>query len=118
MLDVTDIDVGNIIRLLYYLPMERMNIKDYRAWYEDELNEKIKHLEEENKKLREENEYRKRIVDVVPEWEGHIAEETIQDLQARINELNEELEWYKKHYEHEIDKEVLKGFGCEIANED
>ena len=32
--------------------------------------------------------------------------------------LKEELEWYKKHYEHEMDKEVLKGFGCEIANEE
>jgi exonuclease VII small subunit len=35
--------------------MERMNIKDYRDWYEDELNEKIKQLEEENKKLEDSN---------------------------------------------------------------
>jgi hypothetical protein len=33
---------------------------------------------------------------VLPEWEGHIAEETIQDLQARIKELNEENETLKE----------------------
>ena len=46
-----------------------------------------KKLDEEIKKLKEENEYRKKIVDIVPEWEGHIAEETIQDLQNRVKEL-------------------------------
>lgn len=56
----------------------------------------IEKLEKENKKLKGENEYRKTIVDVVPEWEGHIAEETIQDLQARIKELKEENEELKE----------------------
>lgn len=45
-----------------------MNDKDYRAWYEDELNEKIKQLEEENKKLKEElGEYKKMFEDQLKE---------------------------------------------------
>ena len=58
------------------------------------LNIKVASLEWEIKwlnytieKLKEENQYRESIADVLPEWEGHIAEETIQDLQDRIKEL-------------------------------
>lgn len=51
-------------------------------------------LEEENKKLKEENQYRESVADVLPEWRGHIAEETIQDLQNRIDELV----WFEKEY--------------------
>lgn len=61
------------------------------------LNIKVASLEWEIKwlnsvidKLKEENQYRESVADVLPEWEGHIAEETISDLQARINELSEE----------------------------
>ena len=53
------------------------------------LNIKVASLEWEIKwlnytieKLKEENQYRESIADVLPEWEGHIAEETIQDLQG------------------------------------
>ena len=67
------------------------------------LNIKVASLEWEIKwlnyaieKLKEENQYREDIADVLPEWEGHIAEETIQDLQDRIKELNEENETLKE----------------------
>ena len=78
------------------------------------LEEENKKLKEENKKLKHENKYRAGIVDILPKWKGHIAEETIQDLQARINELKEELEstqkefqQYKEHYNIEKDKQQI-----------
>ena len=92
------------VRLLYYLPMERMK-KDQRIEIlvdenadlrkeNKKLNIKVASFEWEIKwlnsvieKLKEENQYRESIADVLPEWEGHIAEETIQDLQDRIKEL-------------------------------
>ena len=136
-----------LIRLLYYLPMERMS-KEKESWtllwvwtaylpvkeikwefyvkasdfnrcmdgirIEQQADRKhIEQLEEENKKLnikvasleweikwlnytieklKEENQYREDIADVLPEWKGHIAEETIQDLQARIKELKERID--------------------------
>ena len=63
----------------------------------DDEKQSIEHileLEEENKKLKEENEYRHKVVDIIPEWEWDVAEETIQDLQKRINELV----WFEKEY--------------------
>ena len=57
-------------------------------------------LEEENKKLKHENRYRAGIVDILPKWKGHIAEETIQDLQKRIDELLEENENLKAIIDH------------------
>ncbi len=102
-----------LIRLLYYLPMERMS--DYKKEF-DLACKKIVKLEEENKKLKEkvrfleecldrkeklnekyrkkidELKFRESIADVLPEWKGHIAEETIQDLQARIKELKDRID--------------------------
>lgn len=104
----------DLTRLLYYLPMERMNyinkdknnmtdaeriryleesIRELRKEKENLKKEKGElklRLEEENKKLKHENSYRAGIVDILPKWKGHIAEETIQDLQVRIKELSEE----------------------------
>jgi hypothetical protein len=57
-------------------------------------------LEEENKKLKHENRYRAGIVDILPKWKGHIAEETIQDLQKRIDELV----WFEKEYHRSRDR--------------
>jgi hypothetical protein len=37
---------------------------------------------------------------VLPEWKGHIAEETIQDLQKRIDELV----WFEKEYHRSRDR--------------
>ena len=86
-----------------------------------EYQDRISELEEENKKLnikvasleweikwlnytieklKEENQYREDIADVIPEWEGHIAEETIQDLQARIKELNEDIKKIEESQEY------------------
>lgn len=80
----------------------------------DEREERVKELEEENKKLKHENSYRAGIVDILPKGKGHIAEETIQDLQDRIKELNEELEntkkefqQYKEHYNIEKDRQHI-----------
>ena len=44
---------------------------------------------EQNKKLKEENSYRKKIVDIVPQDEKSVAEETIKDLQERIRFLEQ-----------------------------
>ena len=44
---------------------------------------------EQNKKLKDENEYRKKIVDIIPQDEKSVAEETIQDLQERIRFLEQ-----------------------------
>ena len=69
------------------------------------LEEENKKLKEENKKLKHENSYRAGIVDILPKWKGHIAEETIQDLQARINELKETIkdhQLYEEKLEHRI----------------
>ena len=105
----------------------------------DDEKQSIEHileLEEENKKLKElvneihrdkehilweklilqeENEYRKRIADVVPEWKGHIAEETIQDLQEEnkgLKEAMKELNNYNKFriQENKKLKEELKKY--------
>ena len=46
-------------------------------------------LREENKKLKEENSYRNKIVDIIPQDEKSVAEETIQDLQERIRFLEQ-----------------------------
>ena len=145
-------------RLLYYLPMERMNEEEFINNVEGHItslknldNKALKilvgKLEEENKKLKEENEYRKSIVDIIPEWEWNVAEETIKDLQDRIKELNEEieewkdtvktqneynkfriaenknlkeeLEWYKKQYQHSMweDNWKLTKWGYASFNE-
>lgn len=56
----------------------------------------INSLYEENKKLKHENSYRAGIVDILPKWKGHIAEETIQDLQKEIKELKEDVD-YRHH---------------------
>ena len=48
-----------------------------------------KFRQEENKKLKEENSYRKKIADIIPQDEKSVAEETIQDLQERIRFLEQ-----------------------------
>lgn len=70
----------------------------------------IDNLIEENKKLKEDLEV----------WKNANKKLRMHDarMEYENKKLKEELEWYKKHYEHEIDKQVLKGFGCEIVNED
>lgn len=83
-----------------------MNNKDYRDWYEDELNEKIKQLEEENKMLHQEqwrlhrlwSKDTKHIAEL--EEENKKLKETIKDhqlyeekLEHRIIELEELLHW-------------------------
>ena len=43
----------------------------------------------QNKKLREENSYRAKVVDIIPQDEKSVAEETIKDLQERIRFLEQ-----------------------------
>ena len=64
-------------------------MRDYRELLRDYMK-----LEKENKKLKRENRFRAGIVDIVPKWKEDIADETIQDLQKRINELV----WFEKEY--------------------
>jgi predicted nuclease with TOPRIM domain len=63
-------------------------------------------------KLKEENQYREDIADVLPEWKGHIAEETIQDLQKEIKRLNEELDKAHTAYRavRKINQELMNGY--------
>lgn len=56
------------------------------------LQEKIRELEEKNRKLKKELKYRHGIADILPKWKWHIAEETIKDLQKEIKELESDLE--------------------------
>ena len=83
---------------------------DYEKSYK-QAEAKRDELLEENKKLNEEIENHKQNI-----MQDEL--EIIPKLEEENKRLKDELEWYKKHYEHEIDKEVLKGFGCKIANED
>ena len=46
---------------------------------------------EQNKKLKEENSYRKKIVDITPQDEKSVAEETIQDLLKENQKLNKRI---------------------------
>ena len=62
----------------------------------DDLKEQNKELKDDllsyirrNEDLREQNSYRNKIVDIIPQDEKSVAEETIQDLQERIRFLEE-----------------------------
>ena len=48
-----------------------------------------KKLREENGQLKSDNEYRKKIANIIPQDEKSVAEETIQDLQERIRFLEQ-----------------------------
>ena len=83
------------------LEEENKKLKEYNR----RLKQGNDDLKEENKKLKHENSYRAGIVDILPKWKGHIAEETIQDLQARIKELKETIkdhQLYEEKLEHRI----------------
>lgn len=61
------------------------------------------------------------VAELTREWlykENKWLWEENKKLEEENRNLKEELEWYKEHYEYEMDKQVLKGFGYEIANED
>lgn len=73
---------------------------DYELDRINMLEQECADLEEDNKKLKLENRYRAGIVDILPKWKGHIAEETIQDLQKRIDELV----WFEKEYHRSRDR--------------
>ena len=61
---------------------------DYEKSYK-QADAKRDELLEENKKLKEENSYRAKVVDIIPQDEKSVAEETIQDLQERIRFLEQ-----------------------------
>lgn len=58
-----------------------------------EQNKKLKEynrrLKQSNEDLRKQNSYRNKIVDIIPQDEKSVAEETIQDLQERIRFLEQ-----------------------------
>ena len=92
-----------LIRLLYYLPMERMRNKDLEnAWAVQWIRqEKCAKLEEENKKLNEEIQ---RFKDNAMQDMSEITE-----LESQIKKLEEELKWWKdlvhkaKEFEYDED---------------
>lgn len=77
--------IGEIIRFLYYLPMERM--KDFKAEVDRLVWEYIVELEEENKKLKEEKEILKKL----NLWERTAYLERIEELEEENKKLREEL---------------------------
>ena len=69
----------------------------------DDLKEQNKELKDDllsyirrNEDLREQNSYRNKIVDIIPQDEKSVAEETIQDLQERIRFLEQCLDRKEK----------------------
>ena len=72
----------------YYLEM--WATEWFLKWEIKTLVDKLREKEEEIKKLKAENEYRHKIVDIVPQDEKSIAEETIKDLLKEIKRLKEE----------------------------
>ena len=53
------------------------------------LKEYNRRLKQGNEDLRKQNSYRNKIVDIIPQDEKSVAEETIQDLQERIRFLEQ-----------------------------
>jgi len=77
-----------------YIKLEQENkkLKDDLLSYirrDEDLREQNKKLSEENGQLKKDNEYRKKIVDIIPQDEKSVAEETIKDLQERIRFLEQ-----------------------------
>ena len=85
----------------YIKQLERENkkLKEYNRRLKqgnDDLKEQNKELKDDllsyirrNEDLREQNSYRNKIVDIIPQDEKSVAEETIQDLQERIRFLEQ-----------------------------
>ena len=85
----------------YIKQLERENkkLKEYNRRLKqgnDDLKEQNKELKDDllsyirrNEDLREQNSYRNKIVDIIPQDEKSVSEETIQDLQERIRFLEQ-----------------------------
>ena len=89
-------------RAIIYLENQ---IEEYKHFAEVnmKLEEEIKKLKEYNRRLKQSNEdlrkqnsYRNKIVDIIPQDEKSVAEETIQDLQERIRFLEQCLDRKEK----------------------
>lgn len=96
--EIWDKKTNNPIEVISWLIVEKAKLEERNQTLELWLDNKEKLNEEYRKqidKLKSENEYRNNIADIIPEWEWHIAEETIKDLQDRIKELEAELDKYK-----------------------
>lgn len=88
-------DMAEITELENQIKKLKEKVETLELW----LDNKEKLNEEYRKKI-DELKFREDIADIVPEWEGHIAEETIQDLQKRIDELV----WFEKEYHRSRDR--------------
>ena len=100
-----------IVRLLYYLPMERMKVKDSDWINEIYLKVTIQDLEEENKKLKE------RVEELEGERsrDGLLWQATMEEAYNRITELEKENKKLKKYYDR--DKEELMESCYSLAKE-
>ena len=58
-------------------------------WKYNRLKSEFNLLQDKNIKLKEQNSYRNKIVDIIPQDEKSVAEETIKDLQERIRFLEQ-----------------------------
>ena len=58
-------------------------------WKYNRLKSEFNLLQDKNIKLKEQNSYRNKIVDIIPQDEKSVSEETIQDLQERIRFLEQ-----------------------------
>ena len=60
-------------------------------WKYNRLKSEFNILQDKNIKLKEENSYRNKIVDIIPQDEKSVAEETIQDLLKENQKLNKRI---------------------------
>ena len=84
---------------MYYTEIEMEWMKEILRDKEEEIKKLKEDLSlvikerddniKQNKKLKADNEYRKKIADIIPQDEKSVAEETIQDLQERIRFLEQ-----------------------------
>ena len=65
-------------------------------WKYNRLKSEFNLLQDKNIKLKEENSYRAKVVDIIPQDEKSVSEETIKDLQERIRFLEESLDRKEK----------------------
>ena len=68
---------------------ELWNVIEWLKEQNKKLNEYNRRLKQANEDLRKQNRYWNKIVDIIPQDEKSVAEETIQDLQERIRFLEQ-----------------------------
>ena len=91
-MNYTEIEIEGMKEILQDKEEEIKKLEEERnkwRWKYNRLKSEFNLLQDKNKSLKEENSYRNKIVDIIPQDEKSVAEETIQDLQERIRFLEQ-----------------------------